>query len=235
MQSGRAGGVRTRELLDSHRLARLDAGKRPRRAAEVDGTVRQPGEGGEAPLQVARSAFDDPVRVGRERFRVHRGDEDRLRHGAGRRGAPEGARAERRPVPGVHQQRLHVLAGECARVPSRVAGEADARAARSRLVGRIHPHDDRDQRPLGAAVHRRHGSRGGGGEADARLLAILEQQLPAPHRVARPDVHRRLHAGIVGGADGDRRRRRGVLERLLGRPRDRQAQSPPETVRGHRS
>jgi hypothetical protein len=127
---------------------------------------------------------------------VDRGDEEGAGGGVGARHAREGAHADRGPQARLEQQGLDGV-GAAALARAAVVGELDL------VVGAVEVDDDRLEGPLLAAVDGDDLAGGGGGEADAGGLAVLEQELAAEDLVADLGYHLRLHADVVGAEQGD--------------------------------
>ncbi len=191
---------------------------------------------GQSVATSARPAWKSAMRaamtridIGRMRPRVDGGDEQRMRAGIGGRHLRVRPRAQRRPQAGVEEQRAGADGVE------RRARRVRPRRLRKGVGGGIHRNDDGFQPASLAAMDGRDGAAGGRQMADARIALVLDERRPPPHAVADRDQHGGFQPRKVrrDPADG-RRGRRGVDGILRGRPRQRNVESPGDSMDRHR-
>ena len=200
--------TRARPALD--RDLPFDVGERGRQVgaltdADIGGAVGQLRQHFDAAGEVLEPAFQGDVGKRSQRVAVDGVDEERVGDGVDRGGLAEGARTQRRPAPRLDQQGDDFVAGQVSRrlVPE---GFEAADLRRIRLAGplRVREIDHHGlQHPARTTVDADDAARAGRGVENARVLAVLEEDLAALDGFALLHLHGRLHARKVVRHDGD--------------------------------
>jgi hypothetical protein len=223
------------ELLHLH--GRVDP-RRDRRAlahAEVGGASAQLDEQPQAALEVLARLRHDPLRIGGVWVGIDRGDEQGVGFARGVGHPAVGSRAQRHPQPRLDQELAHALGAPPFRIVGRPRREGSelVLGGRPLTLGLGELDHQRTQRPARAAEDRRHATGGGRRVADARVGAILEEQLATANDVALG--HRELRAQARGVVAHHRHAVDGgsLVDRLLRRTGDRDLEALPDAVQRH--
>ncbi|GEM_PF-4494496 len=166
------------------------------RAAEMDRAGDQAAQDLQAAPEISGGPADDHQRVGRQRFGVDGGDEQRRRGGGNGRDPAEGAGPQAGPEAGGDQGRAHVRRCQGLWIVPRMVDEDD-------VLLPVNGDHQRQKAPLGAAVDLDDGAAAGRGVDDIGIVLVGEQHLADLDPIALADGQGRSDADAVVPEQGD--------------------------------
>lgn len=205
VRAGQTRRVRPGEGLGTH------VGQSGTRHLRVVGVADEHRRDARQHAQAAREVFlvlgDDHHRIDRQRMRVDRGHEDRVRTRIDRRHLAERPRAQRGPQTRIDQVFADFLFVERIDLGVAIAREID------RIVT-VEIDHHRLQHALVTTMDGTDRARTGRGEYHARRLLVGKKDLTELHPVAHLNRHGRLHTVVVEADDGNTAHRTSVLDAL---------------------